>query len=107
MSPYGSRSSKVGECCRWSVVYEHPVDIFDTLFSASFGRAPHLPLRFGVVGGTARSGKFKLAAIGKYDTVFAATSSSYTAYQNNCVYWYFYSPKSKSMGFASTNMVTA
>tara|TARA_B100000795_G_scaffold202216_1_gene155965 strand:+ start:310 stop:537 length:228 start_codon:yes stop_codon:yes gene_type:complete len=51
------------------------------------------------------SGKFKLAVIGKYDAVFAATSSSFTTYENNGVYWYFYSPK--SMGFASTNMVTA
>ena len=49
------------------------------------------------------SGKFKLAVIGKYDAVFAATSSSFTTYENNGVYWYFYSPK--SMGFAATSSV--
>ena len=49
------------------------------------------------------SGDFILAAVGEYDAVFAATSSTTTAYENNGVYWYFYSPK--SMGFAATSSV--
>ena len=50
------------------------------------------------------SGNFILAAVGDYDAVFAATSSTRTAYMNNGVYWYFYSPK--SMGFAASPAVT-
>ena len=37
VSPYVSRSSKVGECCRWRLS-SMSIDIFDILFSASFAR---------------------------------------------------------------------
>ena len=50
------------------------------------------------------SGQFLLAAVGEYDAVFAATSSTTTAYENNGVYWYFY--PSKSIGFASDASVS-
>tara|TARA_B100000795_G_scaffold30814_1_gene20308 strand:- start:308 stop:550 length:243 start_codon:yes stop_codon:yes gene_type:complete len=65
------------------------IEIFDILFSASFLSFARRTCVWGIRRyGTARSGKFKLAAIGKYDAVFAATSSSYTAYENNGGYWY-------------------
>eukprot|EP00964_Phaeocystis_antarctica_P017296 scaffold9547_cov52-Phaeocystis_antarctica.AAC.2 len=76
------------------------IDIFDILFSASFLSFARRTCVWGIRRyGTARSGKFKLAAIGKYDAVFAATSSSYTAHENNGGYWYFYSPKSMGSVF--------
>ena len=50
------------------------------------------------------SGNFKLAAMGDYDAVFAATSSFYSAYSNSGTYWYFY--PGYSMGFAPSSFVS-
>ena len=62
------------------------------------------PYAYAILGARlGASGDFILAAVGEYDAVFAATSSTTTAYENNGVYWYFYSPK--SMGFAATSSV--
>ena len=61
------------------------------------------PMPFSVLG-TVTSGNFKLAVLGDYDAVFAATSSSSIAYENRGVYWYHYSPK--SMGFAPSSAVS-
>ena len=52
--------------------------------------------------GYGNSGNFKVAAIGDYDSVFASTSSSSTAYLNRGTYWYHYpgTGSAGSMGFA-------
>ena len=57
---------------------------------------------FSVLGA---SGNFKLAAIGDYNSVFAPTTSTSTAYYNRGTYWYMRSP-SGSMGFAQESAVS-
>ena len=52
VSPYVSRSSKVGECCRWRLS-SMSIDIFDILFSASFARRTQISVTvsdFAVAG---------------------------------------------------------
>ena len=62
------------------------------------------PYAYAVLGARyGASGNFKLAAMGDYDAVFAATSSTYYAYSNSGTYWYFYS--GRSMGFAPSSSV--
>jgi len=60
------------------------------------------PMPFSVLG-TVTSGNFKLAVLGDYDAVFAATSSTSIAYENRGVYWYHYS--SRAMGFAPISTI--
>ena len=65
------------------------------------GASPYAYVLLGARYGA--SGNFKLAAMGDYDTVFAATSSRYSAYSNSGAYWYFY--PGRSMGFAPSSSV--
>ena len=46
---------------------------------------------------------FAIAAVGSYDSVFAPTSSTDTAYEHNGAYFYFYD--GYAMGFSSTSSI--
>ena len=67
----------------------------------SIGASPYAYVVLGARYGA--SGNFKLAAMGEYDAVFAATYSRYTAYYNSGTYWYHHS--AHSMGFAPSSSI--
>ena len=86
---------------KYSQPYSHGTSTADVQ-QYSVGASPYSYAILGARYGA--SGDFKLAALGDYDAVFTATSSTSIANENRGTYWYYYS--SKSMGFAPNPYVS-
>ena len=88
---------------KYSQPYSHVTLVADVK-QYSVGASPYSYAILGARYGA--SGNFKLAAMGDYDAVFAATYEKYVAYENSGTYWYnSIQPGSTSMGFAPTSSV--